>query len=1657
MENLKTIRFKSENPPTFEKEIGYGTKTETLALWVPCVPEDAERAGDYAKVTGVKLDSIKGWLSDIIIEACVTDETMGAATVVTKASCDNKNAVIKAVAHNGYRFSYWRRVSDDVKIFANPDTFKVEKSEKFYAYFAKDEFNVIVTVEDTKKDSTEKGKVKGMGTCVYGNDTTISAIPSACYEFDKWNDGVTDATRTFTVTQDTAFQAYFKKKVFTASVSVNDATMGSASLSSENVYCGDKVTVTATPATNHHFLYWETESLTKIATASFDTVANGNMKFKAYFAIDSFEVRFLDYDGKVLCKDTLAYGATPDCEEPSRATTKQYEYEFKGWKPEISSVTKAQDYEAVYDSTGVKYHLHIVINEIVKDTAYEFNTEVKKPADPAKKTGHTFNGWTDKAGNEVTFGFNMPAKDTTVCAKFTKNQYHVIFKDGFDETTTTIEDVLYTYEEDVKEHAHPTHECYSFDGWFNNNGKKVVFGFEMPAKDTTIIAKYSINKHTITYYDRNNNVIKAFEHNCGSEVAQQDTTPKEKGYTFKYWSDKKDGSEVTFGFTMPDADTVLYSVWETNKYNLTLKANEGTISETETEKSWEKDFGTVVSKPVDDDELSRTGYTFQGWADKADATAANVVWGFQMDDHDTTLYAVWKINQYTLTFETNGGSTIDPITQDYDSDVTVPTDPTESCYTFEGWYDNDEFNNEVTIPTKMPAQNVTFYAKWNIIEKNVTFISDGAEYSISVVVCGTTVEAPKEPAKEGYTFQGWATDEAGKNAATVPFEMGSNDTTFYAIWTINAYTLTFNTDGGSTIDPITKDYGTPIDAVADPTKDCYTFDGWYDKDGNEVTIPATMPAKDSTFYAKWNIITKKVRFMSDGVEYSSADVACGSDVTAPKDPVKEGHTFEGWAIANVDEDGDGLIDATATKATLPFTMGSNDTTFYAIWTINNYTFEFRFGDDAVDESGDHSRFITQPYGSIVTPPTPTSSCYNLEGWSTSEGGKLETVPATMPARDITYYAHWTNKTFTATFKKGGKVVCEKSVKSKSSVGTPADPDSLGYTFSGWYVGTEKIDFTTYKMPCNDVEFEAGFTVNSYKLTFLNYNGDTLGSKSIEYGTDISKEEPAKTPEWTGHVFDGWSPEVPETMPAHNLTLSAQYELDSYNLTLRDWNDNVIAKRPYNYTLPVPVPEEKPSREGYTFVGWSGEKDDATKLMKAAFEMPSHDTTLYAVYSVNTYSVTYRNYDGSEIKKEAFDYNTVVKKTDVTPVRTGYEFTGWVDKNSKKVEFDFNMPAKDTVVYASYKILQFSITFSDCDDDSRIIKKITADYGTEVVAPTEKEYAKEGYSFLKWDQTIPTAMPAEDMSICANYERNEYDIYFKDYDGTIVYKDTYYYDDIVVSGMLNEPNRKGYKFVGWVDKDSNVVNFGFNMPAKDTVVYASYQILKFTLSFLDCEEGKTIKDIKADYGTKIVAPTKEEYAKEGYTFLGWETTVPTTMPADDLSICASYKINKYAVIYKDYNGTTLYTDSVEYSNSVRKTATNPTRTGYTFAGWVDKNSKAIEFGFSMPAHDTVVTASYNINKYTITFVNCGNTKDTIKSVTANYGTRLDAPTASERYRVGYTFKDWNEQIPSSIPAKNVTFCATYDINSYTVYYVDYDGTKLYSQCLPRIPSSMLRTM
>ena len=163
-----------------------------------------------------------------------------------------------------------------------------------------------------------------------------------------------------------------------------------------------------------------------------------------------------------------------------------------------------------------------------------------------------------------------------------------------------------------------------------------------------------------------------------------------------------------------------------------------------------------------------------------------------------------------------------------------PDVPSRQGYQFTDWYLDDtkyDFNTTVT-------GDMTLTAQWRINQYTISFDTDGGSAIAPITQgYGTTINAPAAPTKTGYTFAGW--DRA------IPATMPAENMTVKANWTVNQYTISFNTDGGSAIAPITQDYGTAITAPAAPTKTGYTFAGW------DRTIPATMPAGDMTLTAHW--------------------------------------------------------------------------------------------------------------------------------------------------------------------------------------------------------------------------------------------------------------------------------------------------------------------------------------------------------------------------------------------------------------------------------------------------------------------------------------------------------------------------------------------------------------------------------------------------------------------------------------------------------------------------------------------------------------------------------------------------------------------------------------------------------------------------------------
>ncbi|MFQ9077260.1 MAG: InlB B-repeat-containing protein [Ruminococcus sp.] len=397
--------------------------------------------------------------------------------------------------------------------------------------------------------------------------------------------------------------------------------------------------------------------------------------------------------------------------------------------------------------------------------------------------------------------------------------------------------------------------------WLDGNGNSYEPGGSVPSDVTELTVQWTAPTYAVTLNTNggtiNNGNVTGYTYGVGATLPAADDMTY-TGHTFKGWYDNENltGSPVTAIGGAETGNKEYWAKWEINQYTVTVKPENGKADIIITQ-----DYGTPITAPT----LTREGYTFKGWDKEIPET---------MPADNITVKAQWEINQYTITFDTNGGSEIAPITQDYGTEITAPDNPTRKGYTFKGW--------DKEIPETMPAENITVKAQWEINQYTITFDTNGgSEIAPITQDYGTEITAPDNPTRKGYTFKGWDKE--------IPETMPAENITVKAQWEINQYTITFDTNGGSEIAPITQDYGTEITAPDNPTRKGYTFKGW-DKE-----IPETMPAENITVKAQWEINQYTITFDTNGgSEIAPITQDYGTEITAPDNPTRKGYTFKGW-------------------------------------------------------------------------------------------------------------------------------------------------------------------------------------------------------------------------------------------------------------------------------------------------------------------------------------------------------------------------------------------------------------------------------------------------------------------------------------------------------------------------------------------------------------------------------------------------------------------------------------------------------------------------------------------------------------------------------------------------------------------------------------------
>jgi len=755
--------------------------------------------------------------------------------------------------------------------------------------------------------------------------------------------------------------------------------------------------------------------------------------------------------------------------------------------------------------------------------------------------------------------------------------------------------------------------------------------------------------------------------------------------------------------------------------------------------------------------------------------------------------------------------------------------------------------------------------------------------------------------------------------------------------------------------------------------------------------------------------------LSDGKSFTASDAG---------DLSRTDYTFSGW---NTLADGTG----TAYAAQDSVTISGSDVDLYAQWLPDSVYYSLNYAASTGGSiSGNASQTVEEGTdGSAVTAVADTG--YSFVDWS--DGVTTAERQDLSVAADVSVTANFAQNEYTVTFVVNGTEFGQQQVLHGNAASAPGSPTVTGYSFTGW-----DIDFSEVT---GDLTVTAQFAINSYQVRFYDHLNNLLTTQSVDYGSDANTVAPA-APERVGYTFSGWSSDISSITAA--LDVTAQYSINSYTVTFADYDGTVLDTQPVEYQAAATAPTQ-PTRTGYTFDGWDSSfgsitgdttitaqyvinsyavtfaDHDGTVLdtqsveYQAAATAPAQptrtgytfdgwdssfgsitgDITITAQYSINSYSVTFADHDGTVLDTQSVEYQSAATAP-AQPTRTGYTFTGW--------EGDFSSIIGDITITAQYSINSYSVTFAD--HDGTVLDTQSVEYQSAATAPAQP--TRTGYTFTGWEGDFSSI--SGDITITAQYSINSYSVTFADHDGTVL--DTQSVDYQAAATAPAEPTRTGYSFTGW--------DAGFSSITGDTTVTAQYSINSYSVTFAD-HDGTVLDTQSVEYQSAATAPAQP--TRTGYTFDGWDSSFGSI--TGDTTITAQYVINSYTVTFADHDGSVLDTQSVEYQSAATAPA-EPTRTGYSFTGW--------EGDFSSITGDITITAQYSINSYTVTFADHDGTVLDTQSV--EYQSAATAPEVPTRE--GHTFTGWDVAF-DSITA-DLTVTAEYELSQFKVsFWIVGEGT------------------
>jgi uncharacterized protein (TIGR02145 family)/uncharacterized repeat protein (TIGR02543 family) len=779
----------------------------------------------------------------------------------------------------------------------------------------------------------------------------------------------------------------------------------------------------------------------------------------------------------------------------------------------------------------------------------------------------------------------------------------------------------------------PTRTGYTFNGWYTAEigGNKITTGTAF-STDAIIFAQWTIVAYTITFNATGGTVSPTTAKTGEGWMLATEPTPTRTGYTFDGWYTAETGGNEVTTSTVFHGNTTVYARWvegDIPTYTITFNANGGTVTPTN---GTTNAHGTLSSLPTP----TRNGYTFTGWF-------SALVNGEVVTEHtefftDFTIYAHWKINTFTITFDPNGG-TVSPRTATTGDDGRLASEPTptRAGYTFDGWYTTAATGGtEVTTSTVFTA-NTTVYARWvagTVPTYTITFNANSGTVTPTggITTAHGTLPSLPTPTRNGYTFSGWFTTATGGTEVSTGTIFTANGT-IYAHWAAKTFTVTFSSQGGSAVAEQNVAPGGKATAPnPKPSRQGYEFGDWYQDvaytkvwhfDTDAVT-------EDITLFAGWVLRITFDAGTGGRVNPASANTDPNGKLADLPEPTRDGYTFDGWATA-----------ATGGTPVTTNTVFRAHTTIYAHWAVGNINL-YNITLDAnggkiiipVDGGTPEDTIIrhTNAHGTLdnlVHYPELIRVGYAPDGWFSAKTGgtKVEmdegTKTGTKFAADTRIYAHWTAKKYNVTFSSAGPAVAQQpDIGHHAKVDKPNPGTYNGWELEGWYRDAE---YTTAWDFDKDV-------VESDITLYAKWKWVSTVTRSVTFLVNGGK--------WT----DGTTKNI------------VRYTGEGFRLAKSDW-------------------PEPPIRENYSFRDWRTTAAGGGNLL-AEDHIFAGNTTQYAqwTYTGAVYTITFEPNGGEVYPTSGTTTENIFTLASLPNAkRFGYEHLGWFTEvdGGTMVQNDYN--------------------------------------------------------------------------------------------------------------------------------------------------------------------------------------------------------------------------------------------------------------------------------------------------------------------------------------------------------------------------------------------------